>query len=381
MTLTKKLVSTRKKRWNFRKLRKYCYEGLFCIAYLILAPFMIKQFWNSHQLKSKASVTEETQSTETVPEVTQSDSETETESVSSSEQTTEPETEPEEITESVKFVTSDETYFRDALIIGDSRTVGLRDYGTIPEADFFCTAGLAAYEILDGKEIDGRTLQDILNTHSYGKIYLMVGLNETAFGLDEFHEHIQEVYQMLCEACPDALIFLMANLHVSAQTSEEQPAISNEKINIANSYIEELADGKKSFYIDVNPLFDDEENCLSPEHSDDGIHVSGDDYARWTEWLCTQTITEESFPKTKTTTSTSTTFQEVMNALQNHQRVTRAAWGEGIYLQFIPETKSSDGVEISSYIAIKTTENKLTPWSASPEDLLAEDWTILENSE
>lgn len=368
--MKKKLVSTRKKGISARRIRKFCYIGLLGLTYLILAPFMLKQLWNS---QVKASENTEIPM-ETLPEETQAESESIPEDA---EQETEVITLPEEeelaLSGPLEFVESDASYFDDALIIGDSRTVGLCNYGTLPNADYFCTGGLAAYEILEGKEIDGFTLQQTLEYNNYGKVYLMVGLNETAFGLDEFHENITEVYQMIEQKCPNALIFMMANLHVSAQVSVEQPAISNDKINTANQYIEELTDGIHSFYIDVNPLFDDEDQCLDEEYSDDGIHVSGSDYATWTDWLCTQTITEESKPKALET------FCNAVEALKNDQHVTRQAWeNTDIYLLLsVPEVKNHADAEVMPYIAVKTADNKLIPWLASQEDLLADDWIIL----
>ncbi len=40
------------------------------------------------------------------------------------------------------FVESDYSYFDDALFIGDSRTVGIMEYGEFKNSDFFCSEGL-----------------------------------------------------------------------------------------------------------------------------------------------------------------------------------------------------------------------------------------------
>lgn len=363
--MRKQLKSSRKKGLTVRRIKKFCYIGLLGALYLISTPFVLKQLWNNKQVHAEDTDTfipetqEETESAlpAGTPVIYQADKTARFKSAAP-----------------LKFVESDASYFDDALIIGDSRTVGLCNYGTLETADYFCTGGLAAYEILEGKEIDGQTLNDVLELHDYGKIYVMLGMNEVAFGLEDYQTNITKLFDMIRTAQPDAFIFMMANLHVSAQVCIEQPNIGNDKLNAANKMMQNLTDGVTSFYLDVNPLFDDENQCLSSEYSDDGIHVSGWDYARWTEWLCTQTITEESIPQ-KTVN-----FTSAMKALKQKKSVVRNGWGNTeIWLQLTTPVNPQDGnFEIMPYISLKTADNKLVPWLASQEDLLSEDWIILE---
>ena len=356
--MKKQIKSNKKKGLSRHKVKTYCYIFLFGLVYLIAAPSMIHQLLKSKE-SAAASAETEPQETEFVPE-------TETTVAETSESATEqPETEPPVLLP-LQFVTSDASYFDDALFIGDSRTVGLCDYGTLSNADYFCTGGLSAYEILDGKEIDGYTLKERLSSYEYGKIYVMLGLNEIAFGLEQFHSNIQKLYHVIRETAPDALIFMMANLHITEIFSAESNSISNADLNQANAYIKELADGQTCFYIDVNPLFDDENGYLSAVYSSDGSHISGYDYARWTDWLCTQTITENSQPESLST------FADAVKALKEKKSVTRAVWNTTeIQLRLVSSPTQGE------YIAIKSEDDKLTPWEATQEDLLAEDWIIL----
>ncbi len=327
------------------------------MLWLIAAPFMLKEIY--HHSTEAETISEE------VPEQELSE-----ETQPQEELTEDLEEIQEETIPVLTFVESDVSYFDDALLIGDSRMVGIYNFGTISNADFFCTGGLSAADILSGTEIDGMTLTETLENNDYGKIYIMLGLNEIIFGLDEFKNNINQLYTQIREQVPDALIFLMANLHVSKQVGIDQPGISNEKLNTANSYIEEMADGITSFYLDVNPLFDNEEGYLSEEYSDDGIHVSAWDYERWTEWLCQQTITEESRPLV--------IFQQALSALKDGKDVTRKSWESGILLRIsVPVEKKKSDAELMPYISLKT-DGRLVPWLASQEDLLADDWMILD---
>ena len=64
-----------------------------------------------------------------------------------------PEKNPEDVTENTEaavssesMTTVDASYFDDALFIGDSRTVGLKEYGTLNNATFFANTGLSIYD-------------------------------------------------------------------------------------------------------------------------------------------------------------------------------------------------------------------------------------------
>ncbi len=68
----------------------------------------------------------------------------------------------------------DDDWFDDAVFIGDSRTVGLRDYGGLDNATFYASTGLGIYDMWTEKfcEVDGEktTLEDALSRRQFGKI-------------------------------------------------------------------------------------------------------------------------------------------------------------------------------------------------------------------
>ena len=278
----------------------------------------------------------------------------------------------------LQFVTSGVSYFADALFVGDSRMLGICNFGTITNADFFCTGGLGAINLVEGIAVDGETFQQRLNRKNYGKVYVMVGMNDVIYGVDKFQENVTKVFKMIQEAQPNALIFMMANLHVSEKVSIEKPGLSNERLDAANQFMESLTDGRKSFYIDVNPLFDDANHCLPAEKSGDGIHISGDDYAVWSDWLFTQTITKDSKPQRDVTYS----FSEALTALKENHKVTRSVWeGSGVLLQIAPPDPAQQDVAVSDnqpIIQMRTADYKIVPWEPTATDLLASDWVIFQ---
>ena len=78
------------------------------------------------------------------------------------------------------FTAADDNYFNDACFIGDSRTVGIRDYAGIEGAVFLCKSSLTIYDYDKPKiSYEGKTVsvKEVLGERKFGKIYIMVGIN------------------------------------------------------------------------------------------------------------------------------------------------------------------------------------------------------------
>lgn len=176
-----------------------------------------------------------------------------------------------------EFEQVDESYFDDALFIGDSRTVGLCDYTDLSEhADFYCETSLTIYKVLE-EDFKGKgTIQEALESKDYGKIYIMVGINELGRGTTEdFMGKYTEVIDTLREWEPEAKIFIQGIMRVSGKKSSEDAIFNNSNINARNNAIATLADNKQIFYIDVNEVVCDEEGNLNSEYTHDQIHLLG----------------------------------------------------------------------------------------------------------
>ena len=188
------------------------------------------------------------------------------------------------------FVESDLAYFDDALFIGDSRTVGLKEYGDFKSSDFFCTEGLATDKI-NQTEVNGKKFDEVIDAKQYGKVYIMLGINEV--GND--HEYVLTSYRAIVEKLkvhqPDAVIYVQANLHVSS--AAETKVITNAAIDDLNNGIASLADNKRVFYLDINELFDDEYGFFNQSFTHDGVHPEGMYYTQWCQWLCTKTVPKD----------------------------------------------------------------------------------------
>ena len=102
------------------------------------------------------------------------------------EETAEPTSTPEPTP--LQFTTVDASYFDDALFIGDSRTVGIAEYGSLKNATYFADVGLNVYvaqtKAVAVKNVGTVTLPQLLSQKTFGKVYIMLGINELGNDLD-----------------------------------------------------------------------------------------------------------------------------------------------------------------------------------------------------
>jgi len=207
---------------------------------------------------------------------------------------TPPQTQPTETQKSGTVTDAPEGYFSDVLFIGDSRTVGMANYAPIEGADYFATVGLATYKVAEAENEVGEkkdlSFAQLLSSRTYGKVYIMLGINELGNEREKTLTHYQELIDQIHTAQPNAIICIEANLHVAQTRAEQDDVINNEQINSLNAALSQFADNVSVYYLDVNPLFDDETGALGAEYTHDGTHPLAKYYLTWAEWLKSHAI-------------------------------------------------------------------------------------------
>lgn len=195
------------------------------------------------------------------------------------------------------FCEADLSWFDDALFIGDSRTVGLREYGNLGNAEVVADSGMNVYKIFEKEFVtvsgEKKQLETILAERQFGKVYLMLGINELGYDFDRTVSRYADLLAKIRGLQPEALIFLEANLHITGAKSEDSPIYTNENINRFNQAAEQMANGQSIFYLDVNELFDDENGNLAEEYTVDHAHVLGKYYTDWVDWILKHAVVFE----------------------------------------------------------------------------------------
>ena len=190
--------------------------------------------------------------------------------------------------------TQDPSYFEDALFIGDSRTVGIAEYGYLEQADYFADVSMTVFKLQTTKlSVDGGekvSLETVLTQKQYGKVYVMVGINELGHNREAALNSYAELISTIERTQPGAIIYICANLHVTESRSKTDAIINNDNINEYNKELSAFADGENRFYIDVNPVFDDMSGSLSKDYASDSAHMEAQHYDMWCDWLMEQAI-------------------------------------------------------------------------------------------
>lgn len=177
---------------------------------------------------------------------------------------------------------------KNALFIGDSRTIGLMEYSGLP-ADFFANVGMSVYNIYDKKISVPNTgkilLSELLTEKKYNMIFLMLGINELGYNIDNTVSEYKKLVLFIKEKQPDAIIFIQKNLHITKSKSDSEKYINNNNLNLLNSKIAEIANNKDIFCIDANVLFDDSTGALAADKTSDNVHLYAKHYSEWGKWI------------------------------------------------------------------------------------------------
>ena len=190
-------------------------------------------------------------------------------------------------------------YFTDALFIGDSRTVGIAEYGTIKNATYFSNTGMSVYNIwsqkIDISSIGKVSLEELLDKKNFGKVYIMLGINEAGYDTDSYASTYMDAISQIQEMQPDAIVFMMGCMHVSSDYSDTHDIVNNDNIDDKNGAIAAYADGIKLFYLDMNTAVDDGKGGLIKDYTWDDIHLQAQYYSIWENYIYEHGLKDDAF--------------------------------------------------------------------------------------
>ena len=191
------------------------------------------------------------------------------------------------------FTTVDESYFDDALFIGDSLVTGLDIYGIIPNATYIASTGVnldtlgseGMVTLADGRAVS--MLQAIATCAVPGKIYVMLGTNGINWqSIPTMIERYDELLQNLQTRFPQSLIYVQSILPTTREVPLAQPGFAKEHLEAYNQQLEELAADRGAVYLNLHGVLADAEGyLLSDVAGGDGIHMNHLGYALWYAYL------------------------------------------------------------------------------------------------
>ena len=163
----------------------------------------------------------------------------------------------------------DDSYFDDAVFIGDSRTEGLITNTGLSNTTAYTYKGLMVDTVFTKPVIrrgENRvSVMDALKTTSFSKIYIMFGINENGWPYNDVFIHkYEEIIDAVREINPDAVIYVQEIMPVTNQVSATHSYIRNGKIAEFNRLLRQMAQEKQVYFIDTASAVAASDGSLQP---------------------------------------------------------------------------------------------------------------------
>ncbi len=198
-------------------------------------------------------------------------------------------------------------YFSDACFIGHSLVNGMKSFLGLTNADYFAKNGASAKNFLSYNDLElttthlddkGYTVRDkggleqALTDKSYGKVYIMLGINEIGSSnsaVQSFSTSMSAILKLVRQTQPNAKIYLISLSPVSRSCSEAS-VYNRDSIVTFNSVLKQLCKSHSAYYLNVFDLLCDENGFMdSSTVMSDGIHLLAPAYTNIKNYLLTHT--------------------------------------------------------------------------------------------
>lgn len=188
-------------------------------------------------------------------------------------------------------------YFKDALFVGNSRTMGLQLSAGVEGAEYITDIGMNVGAFFD-REISYQgqmmTMADAVSLGEYKKVYLMFGINEVGwYDTGAFIRCYGKIIRHIRKVQPEAVIYVQSVIHCTKEKAQEDKIFGKKRINEYNELLKKLAARKKVYFVNVDEAVVNEKGILPDEASSDGIHLNYAYCKKWMNYLKTHTVRED----------------------------------------------------------------------------------------
>jgi hypothetical protein len=187
----------------------------------------------------------------------------------------------------------DDSWFDDACFIGHSQVVGMHNYFNLPNADYYAVVGHTAQNVIDHIYYDlpnggSGTLQQALSQKQYGKVYIMLGINDCndrEDRLERFTTPMKTILDMVTETQPNAQIYLLSLAPIGRYTPNDL-WYTMDNVLLFTHTVKAFSREYNTEYLDVFRLMCDESGYFMDEfNAGDGIHIDAHHYEQIKEFL------------------------------------------------------------------------------------------------
>lgn len=188
----------------------------------------------------------------------------------------------------------DDSYFQDAVFIGDSRMEGFRNFSGITKGSFLTAVGMELNNIYSTPQIPtakGTVLvMDALKNINFTKVYMMLGTNELgAYDMNAMIESYKKVLNDVktCASTTEPTIYVYSVPYVEEALVTTGDYVNNTNVDIVNELILQMCFEEGYHYVNLNEIMSDGNHSLISGASEDGIHLNQTYCDKWLKYTKT----------------------------------------------------------------------------------------------
>lgn len=188
----------------------------------------------------------------------------------------------------------DESYFEDAVFIGDSRMEGFRNFSGITKGSFVTAVGMELENIYTDAQIPtakgNMLVLDALKNINFTKVYMMLGTNELgAYDMESVKESYRQVLSDIKTraSTTEPIVYVYSVAYVEEALVTTGDYVNNANVDIINQEILQMCKEEGYHYINLNEILSDGSHSLISGASEDGIHLNQEYCRKWLEYTKT----------------------------------------------------------------------------------------------
>ena len=199
------------------------------------------------------------------------------------------------------------SFFDDAVFVGDSVTLGMKNTATsqrnagknyLGKAKFLCSGSLSysnsawdtsnprsVHPKLNGKKV---RVEDGVKTLGAKKLFIMLGMNDfAAYDTGFIIKRATALIKAIVEKSPGIKVYVQSVTPITAD--KQHGKFNNKNVNAFNKTLKAMCEKNGWTYVDVNSQMKDEYGNLHPSYCGDrdgmGIHMSAKGCNKWVDYL------------------------------------------------------------------------------------------------
>ncbi|MGE4353972.1 MAG: GDSL-type esterase/lipase family protein, partial [Oscillospiraceae bacterium] len=173
----------------------------------------------------------------------------------------------------------DDEFFSDAAFLGNSLVDGFRLFSGLNNCDYYAATSMTVTA--------AGPLIDQMAEKQYGKVYILLGINEIGYDVDYFKGLYADMLDRIRDTQPDADIYIMSLTPVSAYKSANSNTFNMTRVKAYNDALYALAKEKDCWYLDICTALAGDDGYLPSNVTSDGVHFAAEHYKVWLEYLRT----------------------------------------------------------------------------------------------